>query len=333
MSRQSLDEILADLESFKDHKNAAALSSDALLTLLLHLIQGLTAHLTLDQTRELLAEMSSWEIFDDLALVCGPLHQEYPFAHLLLLTTLGPLIPNIYRKMEGGLEHVADIINQPWPTDGDSKPLRLLALELATQLCRVQELAISELDMVSLDAMQGLLNKVHDLYHEEETIAVILRFLLSLHGQFCKKQGAIRSRLVGLLLQDSLLGMRKEISLGIVFLYNRADDLYLQESIVDLLNQLYAKCPDFFYTNDSTVIFDITLRQVMRVGDEQELIRHSMIKLLPLILASVPVASPGGTFNVLQDQMRSKLEGIASNPGSKGSTKMLAQRTLLQLKK
>lgn len=68
----------------------------------------------------------------------------------------------------------------------------------------------------------------------------------------------------------------------------------IQESITDLLEEIFKKEPHYFYTNDSIVLFDITMRQVMRVHDDQVSLRHGLMTLLPLILDSIPLESPGG---------------------------------------
>lgn len=45
------------------------------------------------------------------------------------------------------------------------------------------------------------------------------------------------------------------------------ESAYMQELMVDLLTSLSIQFPNFFYTNDITVLFDITMRETTRIQD------------------------------------------------------------------
>ncbi len=272
--------------------------------------------------------MSSWPLFDDLSFLLVPLEQQFQKQHVLILNTLGPLQPNLLKKLN--IDLVSHVINQSDFSPG-TKPLLLLSLDLVSKIFMMGEIATFELNSIKLETIELLLVNVYELYNEEETVGVIVTFLASLHGQFCKKHDtSTQSTIPEIMQKDSLLGMRKEISMAICLLYNRADSPYLQEAIVNLLHQLFTQNPDFFYTNDCSVLFDVTMRNILQVSDET--LRHSMIQLLPRILDSVPVSSPGSAFTAMKQQMERNLGDIISSPTSTPSTQIIAQKTLSGMK-
>ena len=107
------------------------------------------------------------------------------------------------------------------------------------------------------------------------------------------------------------------------------ESVQLTESMIDFILDLYHYLPEFFYTNDSKVIFDITLRQISRVADNQIELRHSLMKLLPVILDSIPIESPGGEHEKLKNQMTQKLQWIQGSLMTPKATKNLAMKLLL----
>lgn len=160
------------------------------------------------------------------------------------------------------------------------KSEQLLVAEILTEIIKKQELSITELSQIRTKDLTDLLSLVTD---NESSNNVILVFIIYLHSQLQIKQGNIKALVLDALLHPDLGDHKSDIAHAIVLLYNRIEQ-EMQPLMINLLISLYQKCPDYFYTNDCTVIFDITLRELMREGD-----RCEMLKLLVLVLQSIPV--------------------------------------------
>lgn len=157
----------------------------------------------------------------------------------------------------------------------------LLVAEVLTEILRKQELTLQELSQVNPDDLISLLSLVAD---DAPGNTVIILFLISFHAQIRLKQGNIHERVIDALLHPDLYSYRADIAHSIVLIYNRIEQ-EMQPLMIGMLLSLFKKCPDYFYTNDCAVIFDITLRELMREGD-----RCEMLELLVLVLQSIPVS-------------------------------------------
>ncbi|KAJ3258712.1 hypothetical protein HK103_003306 [Boothiomyces macroporosus] len=252
----------------------------------------------------IIQEIHEFDIFDDIKLITNELYPNVS-AHLSILLSLGHVVPNIYRKL----------CDEDWFTvlvDINSPRESHLSHLLLVELLQCHELTNSELEIFNSKYITRVCQTVYDQYYQNEEYtnsAIVL--LLVLQGQFSKKSGDISQTLLNVFGSDEIGHWRKEISLAMIFVYNREESAYMQELMVDLLTSLSIQFPNFFYTNDITVLFDITMRETTRIQDHN--LRQKFIRLLPLLIECIPVESPGSKQH-LTKQLRDKLDKINSSP-------------------
>jgi hypothetical protein len=151
-----------------------------------------------------------------------------------------------------------------------------------------------------------------------------IQLMVLFHGQCCRKPQQYGD-LIPQLLTTELLDHRKPLSLILIMCLNRADAL-LQKCMIDLIHRLLMLNNEYFYTNDLAVLFDVTLRDVTRISDQDELLRHAYMKLLPVILECIPASSPG--VDSLKKQLIEKLSSVKDSPLTPTTTHVLASRIL-----
>ncbi|KAJ3322222.1 hypothetical protein HDV06_003282 [Boothiomyces sp. JEL0866] len=270
----------------------------------------------------IIQEIHEFEIFDNINLITGELYPNV-VGHLSVLLSFGHAVPNIYRKLcdEDWFTLLVGIHSSPLETH--------LSHLLLVELLQCHELTNGELEIFDKRYITSVCQAVYDqYYHNEEYTNSAILLLLVLEGQFSKKSGNLSQTLLNVLSSDEISHLRKELSLGIIFVYNREESAFIQELIVDLLTLLALKFPSFFYTNDITVLFDITMRETTRIQDHN--LRQKFIRLLPLLIECIPVESPGSKQH-LTKQLRDKLDKINSSPLTPTSTSLLAQKILNQI--
>jgi hypothetical protein len=195
-----------------------------------------------------------------------------PDLHTELVSILSKKDTNLFKKLE---------FTEFLTLFKATLPERLLVAEILTEILRKQEVSINDLLQIKVEDLTSLLSMVGDNL-SSNTIVII--FIITLHGQLQLKQDNIKYLAISALLHEDLNNQRADVAHAIVHVYNRIEQ-DSQPLMIDLLISLYQNCPEYFYTNDNTVIFDITLRELMREGD-----RCEMLKLLVLVLESIPVS-------------------------------------------
>ncbi|KAI8895454.1 hypothetical protein BC833DRAFT_567457 [Globomyces pollinis-pini] len=256
--------------------------------------------------------------------------------HLCLLLYLGHEFPNIHRRLSND-EWFTELFNL---IDHQDEKVESISIALLSELFPYDELSYAILESIPDNLLNRLCFLIHFNHYEDNGKSnAALTLLLKIHGQFIKKRGSIRTKVLDVLLHQSLLSHRKEISLSIIHHFNRSgkllkiyrlDDTNVQNSTIDLLHTIIQRDAEYFYTNDINVLFDVTLREVMRINDSNEQLRHQYMKLLPKLIHSIPAGSPGAC-KTLKTQMKDKLTKISSSPLSTTSTCLLAQRILNEI--
>jgi Protein of unknown function (DUF2013) len=177
----------------------------------------------------------------------------------------------------------------PGPDYATASIFSLYARQLLVELVRIEEMPYADLEHLRhyIPALLGTVTE--SCYTDEKATESSLFLVVAINDQLLRKQG-----LESITLKYLAQFKNREIGESIVFLYNRrisvmtADDddshLEFQKSMTRLIVQIL-KDPiinDYFYTNDTSVILDVCLRQMSRVQDEE--LRVEYISLVPLAL-------------------------------------------------
>ncbi|KAJ3272140.1 hypothetical protein HDV01_005905 [Terramyces sp. JEL0728] len=225
------------------------------------------SNVSLPHLQIIIQEIHEFEIFDNINLITDELYPNVS-AHLSILLSLGHAVPNIYKKL-CDMDWFKLLVEIRPPFESH------LSFLLLVELLQCHELTTRELEIFDLNYTTRVCQAVYEQYYQnEEYTNSAITLLLVLQGQYSKKSGEQSQVLLAVLVSDSISYLRKELSLGIIFVFNREgscttkiESAFMQELIVDLLIALSLKDPTFFYTNDITVLFDITMRETMRIQD------------------------------------------------------------------
>ncbi|KAI8086142.1 uncharacterized protein BX664DRAFT_335010 [Halteromyces radiatus] len=163
-----------------------------------------------------------------------------------------------------------------------------IALSLAFEMGKVAKFRRLDLDVISINKLDFLLDLVESTRqdNEESFNYEIIRLLLVFNEQFMMSQNRPN------LMVDALinrLGSTTTFGENLIFMLNRSDDACVQLLILKLLYCVFMepKLYEYFYTNDLYVLVDITLREVCDLGDdrESEALRDAYLRILkPLLI-------------------------------------------------
>ncbi|KAG6333473.1 hypothetical protein ID866_5622 [Astraeus odoratus] len=189
--------------------------------------------------------------------------------------------------------------------------LRCLGVRLLYEVCRVQNLSEQELRVFSdpfIDNLFDLVEQTRFVPDESFNYSVI-KLLVALNEQFMvagldkkpTKAPETRNRVVDVL--TSRLGSSNTFGENMIFMLNRAssssEDLCMQLLVLKLLYILFTSkaTSEFFYTNDLCVLVDVFLRELADLGEENESLRQTYLRVLhPLLtktqLRNVPYKRP-----------------------------------------
>jgi hypothetical protein len=291
-----MDELIHELESLEKSTDFMSL---------LKVLEKIEQLLPSSNFVELLQLTHTYSILDHLEVIVKP--SELPNLQALFLCVHGSAYPNIIKRIEW----------KDWIPYVDQHHVILLFQQILVQ----DEFHIDELDNFRdrvLPTLSAIVGRDDDL--AKEAIQLMVLF----HGQCCRKPQQY-GELIPQLLNSELLPHRKPISLILIMCFNRADPL-LQKCMVDLLHRLLKLNSEYFYTNDLAVLFDVTLRDVTRINDQDEQLRHAYMHLLPVVLACIPASSPG--VDSLKKQLIEKLSSVKDSPLTPTTTNLLATRIL-----
>ncbi|KAL4076866.1 hypothetical protein V8B97DRAFT_1511996 [Scleroderma yunnanense] len=180
--------------------------------------------------------------------------------------------------------------------------LRCLSVQLLYEVCRVQNLSEQELRVFTDTSIDNLFEAVEQtkLILDESFNYSVIKLLLALNEKFMVAETAHRksapsgmsanfcNRVLDVL--KSRLGSSKTFGQNMIFMLNRAsnstEDLCMQFLVLKLLYLLLASktTSDFFYTNDLRVLVDVFLRQLVDLGEENEALRQTYLRVLHPLL-------------------------------------------------
>ncbi|KAI9207795.1 uncharacterized protein BJ171DRAFT_491501 [Polychytrium aggregatum] len=244
-----------------------------------------------------------------------------------LLYHLGHIWPNAYRKLseEGYLIKLADAVQTR------DYILIHVCVSLMLEICRIEELSISDLGQFSTRFLDALFDEIEETGydHLEECNHAMIKLLLAVNGQFLRINAA-REVVPNPIL--SLLKARLErcqlFSQNVIFVFNRSDEAGLQIDCIGFMAQIFSckELGSFFYTNDIKVIVDILLREIVDFPEESDLIRLEYMKVLAMILRCDIYGSDLNRYKC-RDIHRT-LVGIKNDPLSKTEVNRLAEKIL-----
>ncbi|KAI6038587.1 hypothetical protein EDC04DRAFT_2868267 [Pisolithus marmoratus] len=193
--------------------------------------------------------------------------------------------------------------------------LRYLGVRLLYEVCRVQNLSAQDLRVFTDSFIDHLFELVEQTrFVPDETFNYsVIKLLVALNEQFMVagldkktthsfgKVSEARNRVLHVL--TSRLGSNKTFAQNMIFMLNRAsqstDDLCMQLLVLKLLYILFTSkvTSTFFYTNDLCVLVDVFLRELVDLGEENESLRQTYLRVLhPLLtrtqLRDVPYKRP-----------------------------------------
>lgn len=170
-----------------------------------------------------------------------------------------------------------------------SRSLSIQACKLMIELAKIDEIPVQDLEEIRKHIPKILESIVESCCRDEYSTDTSMILLVYLNAQFCRKQG-LENSVISVLSDYKMC----QISESIVFTYNRCItllltvvddyDIELQRHLSSFINQLLLDetTNDYFYTNDASVILDISLRQLTRVQDEDLSLEY--IAQIPLVL-------------------------------------------------
>lgn len=155
-----------------------------------------------------------WSFFNDLDQIVrldGEM-KDYD-VYLLFLETLVPTIHQKYQDFEKLSSLILSETGLP----------NLIVIDFATELLLRNELSTLDLALFThRDVIEKMLFSVYEHHNDQDLVNGCLSFLFAMHWQIMKKPGESGSVVFDVLTGPSVMDKRKEISLGIVFLFNRA---------------------------------------------------------------------------------------------------------------
>ncbi|KDN38093.1 hypothetical protein K437DRAFT_259532 [Tilletiaria anomala UBC 951] len=211
-----------------------------------------------------------------------------------------------------------------------SMQLRVRAVRLFYQVCKVQKLDSKELktiDATFINHLFDLVEATRDHEDEEFNYRIIL-LLIALNEQYMVSSlsdnpssksfsGTTSSnghpRPVNLVLNvlKVRLNASKTFGENLIFILNRTssridDDLCVQLLILKLLYLLFTtkETTFYFYTNDLRVLVDIFIRELSDLPEESESLRHTYLRVLQPLLANTQLC----TYPYKRKEIRHLLE-------------------------
>ncbi|KAI6112359.1 hypothetical protein EDD17DRAFT_1595623 [Pisolithus thermaeus] len=180
--------------------------------------------------------------------------------------------------------------------------LRCLGVRLLYEVCRVQNLSAQDLRVFTNSFIDYLFDLVEQTrFVPDETFNYsVIKLLVALNEQFMVagldkktalsfgKTSEVQNRVVHVL--TSRLGSSKTFGANMIFMLNRAsqstDDLCMQLLVLKLLYILFTSkaTSTFFYTNDLCVLVDVFLRELVDLGEENESLRQTYLRVLHPLL-------------------------------------------------
>ncbi|KLO18938.1 hypothetical protein SCHPADRAFT_844224 [Schizopora paradoxa] len=186
--------------------------------------------------------------------------------------------------------------------------LRLLAVGILYEVCRVQKLSMQELKIFDdkfLDHLFDLVEQTSHLQDESLNYSVI-KLIVALNEQFMvaslhhgpapanksllqpRKSAEQSNRVLSVLMRR--LHSSKTFGENMIFMLNRAgntpEDLCMQLLVLKLLYLLFTTdgTSEYFYTNDLCVLVDVFVRVLVDLDDENESLRHTFLRVLHPLL-------------------------------------------------
>ncbi|KAK9323268.1 hypothetical protein V1517DRAFT_320742 [Lipomyces orientalis] len=189
------------------------------------------------------------------------------------------------------------VIDVLWHRRDDGRRLHQIFLELLYEMCRVQRLQYSDLEVVSDDFVEYLFHAVeqNEDYDNDPYSYSVIRILLVLNEQYMllanriassgKNFEQLENRVVSVLARKG--STYKTFGTNIIILLNREREPCLQLLILKMLYQLFTTQPTFeyFYTNDLRVLTDVFIRELHDLPDDSETLRHTFLRVLHPLLA------------------------------------------------
>ncbi|CAI2177669.1 18884_t:CDS:2 [Funneliformis geosporum] len=170
--------------------------------------------------------------------------------------------------------------------------LQQISIQLLFEICYVQRLTPSELNLIDESFLNYLLDMVENTRNDDDEMFnySIIRLILSFNEQFLLTCSQIEDvdwnpntvlRVLG-----ARIGSSKTFGENLIFMLNRAVDHHIQMLILKLLYVLFntPETFEFFYTNDLRVLIDVFIRELYDMPEESETLRHAFLRVLcPLI--------------------------------------------------
>ncbi|TPX31364.1 hypothetical protein SmJEL517_g05278 [Synchytrium microbalum] len=208
-----------------------------------------------------------------------------------LLFHVGQLSPNVYRRLaeDDWFTKLRDVVlSRAWASAVFNKGDRMhhAAARLLYEVCRVQELSISEMELLNDELIQSICDTIERTRddHREEFNYDLIRLLLIFNDQFTKKNARTLVMINRVLSSvGSRISHSKTLTENLVFMFNRADDMPTQILLIEFLKVLFEDSTtwDIIYTNDLRIVLDVIVRETRNVEDE---LQYMYINMLPPLL-------------------------------------------------
>ncbi|KND04535.1 uncharacterized protein SPPG_08825 [Spizellomyces punctatus DAOM BR117] len=245
-----------------------------------------------------------------------------------LLHHLGHAWPNAFRRLDD--EWLARLKTVLLKRSGER--CHQMAALLMCEICETRELSLSDLetfDASFLNNLAEMIEQTGSAENEEENYTLV-RALLAIHDQFAQKNFArsvIPNRVIEVL--QKRIDQSKTLSENFIFIFNREEDrkrrIIMARFLEIVLSSTSAR--NLWYTNDLGIILDVVIRETNNVDAEDEMLHHSYIRLLPLLLRH-----PNVTWSERRKQeVEKQLVGIRDGPFVKSSTRKCAERALMDI--
>ncbi|OZJ06568.1 hypothetical protein BZG36_00565 [Bifiguratus adelaidae] len=173
---------------------------------------------------------------------------------------------------------------------------------LLFEICRVCRLDGQDLETFNVTFISYLLDVVEKTCDDTDEAFnyTIIRLILAVNEQFmmlqtgqraaAEKEGAEQSVIKNNVMEVLIarMGTAKTFGGNLIFMLNRTTDPCVQLLILKLLYLIFTtpESYEYFYTNDLCVLVDVILRELCDLGDENEALRHTFLRVLTPLLVN-----------------------------------------------
>ncbi|CAJ0761511.1 20112_t:CDS:2 [Entrophospora sp. SA101] len=144
------------------------------------------------------------------------------------------------------------------------RKLQLITIQLFFEICCVQPLSQTELDMIDEDLLNHLLDLV-EITRDEEDETFNYSIIHLIEEEFLNVNTVVT-------ILSKRIGTSNTFGENIIFMLNRSVKPHIQMLILKLLFEIFTtpETFEYFYTNDLGVLIDVFIRELYNLPEESE---------------------------------------------------------------